>query len=129
MRGLDPRLAIASLRPLTETVSASAAPQRFNMVMMVGFAAMALLLATIGIYGVVAYSVAQRTQEIGIRTALGADAGGVVRLIVREGLWLAALGIAIGLGGAAQPALVAMAPAGAPPASAAGRFPPTTKPK
>ncbi len=96
VRGLDARLAVAGLQPLTETVSASAAPQRFNMLMMAGFAGMALLLAAIGIYGVVAYSVAQRTQEIGIRTALGADAGRVVRLVLREGLALAALGVAIG---------------------------------
>jgi putative ABC transport system permease protein len=96
VHGLDARLAVANLEPLTDTVAASAAPQRFNMLLMAGLAAMALLLAAIGIYGVVAYSVAQRTQEIGIRLALGADGGAVVGMIVRRGMALAGLGVVIG---------------------------------
>jgi putative ABC transport system permease protein len=106
VHGLDPRLAVATLEPLTDTVAASAAPQRFNMLLMASLAAMALLLAVIGIYGVVAYSVAQRTQEIGIRLALGAHPSAVVGMIVRGGLGLAAVGIAIGTAAAA-----ALAPA------------------
>ena len=96
LHGLDTRLAIANLEPLTDTVATSAAPQRFNMLLMGSLAAMALLLAAIGIYGVVAYSVAQRTQEIGIRLALGANSTAVVGMIVRRGMALAAIGIALG---------------------------------
>jgi ABC-type antimicrobial peptide transport system permease subunit len=103
---LDARLAISDLEPLTEAVATSAAPQRFNMLLMASLAAMALLLAAIGIYGVIAYSVAQRTQEIGIRLALGANPSAVVRMIVRGGLGLATVGVAIGTAAAA-----ALAPA------------------
>ncbi len=103
---LDGRLAMANLEPLTETLAASAAPQRFNMLLMASLAAMALLLAAIGIYGVVAYAVAQRTQEIGIRLALGANPSAVVGMIVRGGLGLAIVGVAIGTAAAA-----ALAPA------------------
>ena len=103
---IDDRLAIANLQPLTETVATSAASQGFNMLLMASLAAMALLLAAIGIYGVVAYSVAQRTQEIGIRLALGASPSAVVGMIVRGGLGLAIVGVAIGTAAAA-----ALAPA------------------
>jgi putative ABC transport system permease protein len=96
VHGQDARLAVANLEPLTDTIAASAAPQRFNMLLMASLAAMALLLAAIGIYGVVAYSVAQRTQEIGIRLALGANATAVVGMIVRSGMTLAAIGVALG---------------------------------
>lgn len=101
IRGLDPHLAVANLQPLAETVSASAAPQRFAMLLMTAFAGIALLLAMIGIYGVVAYAVAQRTHEIGVRMALGADAAAVVQMMVRSGAALALLGVAIGAAAAA----------------------------
>jgi putative ABC transport system permease protein len=106
VRALDPQLAVTGLAPLTDAITASAAPQRFNMLLMAGFAAIAVLLAVVGLYGLIAYSVAQRTREIGIRMAMGAMAGGVVRMIVRDGMVLAASGVAIGTAAAA-----ALAPA------------------
>jgi putative ABC transport system permease protein len=74
--------------------------QRFTTWLMGGFAALALLLAGVGIYGVIAYSVSSRTQEIGIRLALGADGGMVRRLVIRQGMAPAMLGLAIGLSAA-----------------------------
>ena len=110
VRSLDTRLAVAGLEPLAESVSRSAAPQRFNMLLMSGFAAMAMVLATIGIYGVVALSVARRTREIGIRMALGADPRSVVWMVLRGGLTLAVIGIALGTVAAAalSPALTSL---------------------
>jgi putative ABC transport system permease protein len=96
VHGVDARLPIARLEPLKQTIEASAAPQRFNMLMMTGFGAIALLLAAIGIYGLISYSVAQRTQEIGIRMALGASAAGVARMVLRRALLLAVFGVAVG---------------------------------
>ena len=100
VRGLDSRLAIASLQPLTETVAASAAPQRFNMLMMTGFGGIALLLAAIGIYGLISYSVSQRTHEIGVRVALGAKRTTVLGLILRQALELTMIGVGICIAGA-----------------------------
>jgi putative ABC transport system permease protein len=110
VRSLDSQLAVAELRPLEATVAASAAPQRFDMLLMAAFAFLALLLASIGIYGVTSYAVAQRTREIGIRIALGADAHATARMVLRSGLRLAALGVAIGTAAAAvlAPALGAL---------------------
>jgi predicted permease len=101
IRSLDPSLAIARLAPLSDTVAASAAPQRFNMVLMGGFAAIALLLAIVGLYGLISYSVAQRSREIGVRMAMGAAAGAVARMVLKEGLTLAVIGAVIGTAGAA----------------------------
>jgi putative ABC transport system permease protein len=81
-------------------VSRALGEQRFTMLLLGLFAAMALVLAAIGVHGVLSYSVARRTPEIGIRMALGAEPGGVRRLIVGEGLTLAAIGIVLGLASA-----------------------------
>jgi ABC-type antimicrobial peptide transport system permease subunit len=82
---------------MTEVVSRSTSRERFNMWLMTVFGGCALLLAAIGIYGLMAYSVAQRTQELGIRMALGAEAGHVRRMVVRQGMRLAAVGLVLGL--------------------------------
>ncbi|HKD91244.1 MAG TPA: ABC transporter permease [Terriglobales bacterium] len=102
VHGIDARLAVADLQSLGKTLEASAAPQRFNMLIMTGFGAIALLLAIIGIYGLISYSVAQRTQEIGIRMALGASAAGVARMVLRGALTLAIAGVIIGAIAAAE---------------------------
>ncbi len=85
---------------MDEAFADSVSRPRFQLVLLLVFAGMAVLLAGIGIYGVVSYSVSQRTQEIGIRVALGARAGDVSRLVLGEGLLLSGLGVAIGLAGA-----------------------------
>jgi ABC-type antimicrobial peptide transport system permease subunit len=85
---------------MDEIVALSVSRQRFNMWVMSVFGGCALLLAAIGIYGLMAYSVEQRTQEIGIRLALGAQASQVRRMVVTQGMILAGVGIAIGLAGA-----------------------------
>jgi putative ABC transport system permease protein len=82
---------------LDEVVGASVAPQRFNAALLGGFAAAAVLLAAIGIAGVLAISVSRRTQEIGIRLALGAHGGDVVRMVIRQGMTLVLCGLAVGV--------------------------------
>jgi putative ABC transport system permease protein len=99
---LDPELALANVRTMDEWLSNSAAQPRLNTVLLSVFAFVALLIASIGIYGVLAYSVSQRTAELGLRMALGATPQGVLRLIVVEGMKVALVGIAVGvLGGVA----------------------------
>jgi putative ABC transport system permease protein len=93
-------LPVSDVRSMAEVVSLSTSRQRFNMWLMTVFGSAALLLAAIGIYGLMAYSVAQRTQEIGIRLALGADTSQVRNMVVSEGLRLALVGLAIGLSAA-----------------------------
>ena len=93
-------LPVSDVRSMAEVVSRSVSRQKFNMWLMTVFGCSALLLAAIGIYGLMAYSVEQRTQEIGIRLALGAQGSQVKNMIVRQGMVLAIVGVAIGLGAA-----------------------------
>jgi putative ABC transport system permease protein len=93
---IDPALPLSNLRTLEERVATSIAQPRFSMVMLGIFAAIALLLAAIGIYGVISYNVAQRTQEIGIRMALGARQADIVVMVARQVLIMTGVGIAIG---------------------------------
>jgi predicted permease len=93
-------LPVTEVRSMDQVVSASAARQRFNMLLMSVFGSAALLLAAIGVYGLMAYAVEQRTREIGIRLALGAEASRVRQRVVFEGMRLALAGVVIGIGAA-----------------------------
>ena len=97
MRALEPAAPVRNLRPLEELIGTSIASQRFNLSLLSLFAGLGLLLAAVGIYGVMGYGVTQRTHEIGIRVALGAQSVDVVRLIVRRGMTLALAGVLLGL--------------------------------
>jgi putative ABC transport system permease protein len=101
VQSVDPNLITAPARPMTEIVSGTVAEPRLSMLLVAGFALLALILASVGIYGVIAYSVSQRTHELGLRMALGAARVGVLAMIVREGVLMAAIGIVTGLGAAA----------------------------
>jgi putative ABC transport system permease protein len=101
VQGVDPNLVAASVRPLTDVMSGEVAEPRLSMLLVSAFAVLALTLASVGIYGVIAYSVSQRTHELGLRMALGAERAGVLLMIVREGMAMAAVGVACGLGSAA----------------------------
>jgi predicted permease len=100
IRALDPDLPLYDVRTMEQRVDASLATRRFSMTLLGVFAAVALVLATVGVYGVMAYLVNQGTREIGIRIALGATQRGIVGLVVRRGMTLAFTGVAIGLLGA-----------------------------
>jgi putative ABC transport system permease protein len=97
---LDADLPLYSIRTMNERLAESVAPQRFTLLLMSIFAIVAIALAAIGIYGVMSYNIAQRTHEIGIRMAIGAKTSDVLKMFVRQGMVLAASGMAIGLGAA-----------------------------
>jgi putative ABC transport system permease protein len=100
VRDLDPALAVQGVQPLSSILVEMTAQRRLNTILLTVFAVVAALLAAVGIYGLIAYSVAQRTRELGVRIALGASAARVMRLVAGEGLVLAGAGVALGLGAA-----------------------------
>ena len=93
-------LPVAHIRSMDEIVVVTTSRQRFNMLLLTSFGASALLMAAIGIYGLMAYSVQQRTQELGVRMALGAQASNIRNMVIRQGMVLAGLGLVIGIAGA-----------------------------
>jgi putative ABC transport system permease protein len=101
VRAVDGGIVVDHVEPLTASVAASLGAPRFAASVMAAFAAIAVVLAGIGLYGALSYSVAQRSRELGVRSALGAQRGDLVRLVIGEGLAAILPGIALGLLGAA----------------------------
>jgi putative ABC transport system permease protein len=101
IHAVDPNVAVYGIRTMQDRLYDSLARQRFSSTLLGAFAAFALLLAAVGIYGVMSYLVTQSTHDIGVRVALGARPGNIIGLVVRQGMELAAIGILAGLAGAA----------------------------
>jgi len=97
---LDPTLAVRGPNLLSDSIDSAMAPARFRTSLMIGFAILALVLATVGLYGVISFSVAQQTQEIGVRIALGAQGTQILSMVLASGVRLSGLGITLGVGGA-----------------------------
>ena len=97
---LDPQIAVADVKTMAASVQQSIAPQRFNLLLLGLFAALAVFLAVVGVYGVLSYAVTQRTREIGVRVALGAQRGNILAMTICEGMQFTFAGAAIGLVGA-----------------------------
>jgi len=100
LRDASGGLPVAHIRSMEEMVALNTSRQRFNMLLLTVFGSSSLLMAAIGIYGLMAYSVQQRTQEIGVRMALGAQASSLRNMVIRQGMTLALIGLAVGIGGA-----------------------------
>ncbi|MGB7353060.1 MAG: ABC transporter permease [Acidobacteriaceae bacterium] len=106
VRNLDPQLPLTQVQTMDEVVAQSEAPRRFNTIIISSFALAAVLLAVLGIYSIIAFSVASRVQEMAIRMALGSQRSHIVRLVALSGLKLAAVGCVLGLAGAAAAARI-----------------------
>ena len=100
VRAVDATQAVYNVRMMDDVVGASVAPRRTNTLLISAFAALALLLASLGVYGVISYGVAQRSRELGIRAALGATAGDLIALVSREMVWVISVGLLVGVAGA-----------------------------
>jgi putative ABC transport system permease protein len=100
VNSVDPDMPLAGVKTIDQIVDESLAIDRFSVVLFSSFGVLGLLLAAVGIYGVMAFGVAQRTQEFGLRMALGAQRSQVIGLVLKEGTILALIGAAVGLGGA-----------------------------
>jgi ABC-type antimicrobial peptide transport system permease subunit len=100
MREIEPALVLAAVEPLDDTMAKSTAERRFMMIVLGVFAGVTLLLAVIGVHGLLSYTVAQRTRELGIRMALGAGGGALLRMVIRQGMVPVVAGVTLGLAGA-----------------------------
>jgi ABC-type antimicrobial peptide transport system permease subunit len=100
IHGLDPTVVVYGIRTMEDRLYDSLSRERFSSTMLAAFAGFALLLAAIGLYGVMSYLVTQSTRDIGVLVTLGAHPSNIIRLVVRQGMELAAIGIVVGLAGA-----------------------------
>jgi predicted permease len=99
VQSVDPNLPVFNIRTMESQISNELVTQRLSVVLVSLFSVLALILATVGLYGVLAYSIAQRTREIGIRIALGASSGSILRLVVTQGLTIVGVGLILGIVG------------------------------